>query len=160
MNTPRAVAAGLIGTAAMTALLLVEPSIGLPKIAMGQVLGSSLGLASALPSVGPALGWGLHFIIGALLALVYAGLLVSRLSGPPSVRGVLYGLLVFVLAQVVFMPFVGGGSSRVATSSSSSEASSGTSCMADSSAGSTVRYRSRHRPLMGDRPRRPLRRGG
>ena len=109
MNTSRAVAAGLIGTAAMTALLLVEPSIGLPKIAMGQVLGSSLGLASALPSVGPALGWGLHFVIGALLALVYAGLLARRLPGPPLVRGVLYGLLVFVLAQVVFMPFVGGG---------------------------------------------------
>jgi len=109
MNTSRAVVAGLIGTAAMTALLLVEPSIGLPKIAMGQVLGSSLGLASALPSVGPALGWGLHFVIGALLALGYAGLLATRLPGPPLVRGVIYGLLIFVLAQVAFMPFVGGG---------------------------------------------------
>ena len=109
MNTTRAVAAGLIGTAAMTALLLVEPSIGLPKIAMGQVLGSSLGLASALPSVGPALGWGLHFVIGALLALVYAGLLATRLPGSPLARGVVYGALVFLLAQVAFMPFVGGG---------------------------------------------------
>ena len=48
MNAARAAVAGLLGTAAMTALLLVEPSIGLPKIAMGQVLSSSLGLTTAL----------------------------------------------------------------------------------------------------------------
>jgi hypothetical protein len=39
----------------MTALLLVEPSIGLPKIAMGQVLSTSLGLTTAHLAIGPAL---------------------------------------------------------------------------------------------------------
>jgi uncharacterized membrane protein YagU involved in acid resistance len=98
-----------VGTAAMTALLLIEPSIGLPKIAMGQVLSTSLGLTSAHLTIGPALGWGLHFLIGIALAVIYAAAFERRLPGPPVVRGTLYGVVVFVVAQVVFMPLVGGG---------------------------------------------------
>lgn len=109
MNTARAAAAGLAGTAAMTALLLVEPSVGLPKIAMGQILSSSLGLASARLTVGPAVGWGVHFAIGMVLGLVYAAVFERRLPGTPLVRGLAYGALVFVVAQLVFMPLVGGG---------------------------------------------------
>ena len=109
MNAARAAAAGLLGTAAMTALPLVEPSIGLPKIAMGQVLSSSLGLTTAHLSIGPAIGWALDFIIGMVLALIYAAAFDGRLVGVPVVRGILYGCVVFVVAQVVFMPLVGGG---------------------------------------------------
>jgi hypothetical protein len=109
MNTARALVGGLLGTAAMTALLLVEPSIGLPKIAMGQVLSSSLGLTTAHLSIGPAVGWGLHFVIGMALALIYGAVFDGRLAGGPVLRGVLFGGLVFVVAQVVFMPLVGGG---------------------------------------------------
>ena len=109
MKPARAIAAGLIGTATMTALLLIEPSIGLPTIAIGQILGGSLGLASALPNVGAALGWALHFLIGALFALLYAAALERRLPGGPVLRGLLFGALLFLLAQVAFMPFVGGG---------------------------------------------------
>jgi len=109
MNVGRAAVAGLVGTAAMTALLLVEPSIGLPKIAMGQVLSTSLGLTTAHLSFGPALGWCLHFVIGMVLAVIYAWAFDARLPGPPIVRGMLYGAMVFVVAQVVFMPLVGGG---------------------------------------------------
>ena len=109
MNASRAAVAGLIGTAAMTALLLVEPSIGLPKIAMGQVLSTSLGLTTAHLSIGPALGWVLHFLIGMGLAVIYAAVFDRRLPGTAVVRGLVYGALVFVVAQVVFMPLVGGG---------------------------------------------------
>jgi len=109
MNAARAAAAGLVGTAAMTALLLVEPSVGLPKIAMGQILSTSLGLASARLTIGPAVGWVVHFVFGMVLALVYAGAFDRRLPGAPLVRGLLYGTLVFIAAQLVFMPLVGGG---------------------------------------------------
>lgn len=109
MNAPRAAAAGFIGTAAMTALLLVEPSVGLPKIAIGQILSTSLGLASAYSATGPALGWIIHFVVGMALALLYAGALARRLPGPVLLRGALFGILVFVVAQLVFMPLVGGG---------------------------------------------------
>ena len=109
MNVTRAAAAGLIGTAVMTALLLIEPSIGLPKIAIGQILSSSLGLASAHLTIGPAIGWVIHFVVGMVLALIYAAAVRERLPGSPLARGVLYGLLVFVVAQLAFMPLVGAG---------------------------------------------------
>jgi uncharacterized membrane protein YagU involved in acid resistance len=109
MRTTRAVAAGMVGTAAMTALLLIEPSVGLPKIAMGQIVSTSLGLASASLTIGPILGWVIHFVVGIALAVVYAALFISRLPGSALVRGLLYGTLVFLVAQLVFMPLAGIG---------------------------------------------------
>jgi uncharacterized membrane protein YagU involved in acid resistance len=93
----------------MTALLLVEPSVGLPKIAIGQILSTSLGLASAHLAGGPVLGWIIHFLVGMVLALLYAAAFHRRLPGSPLARGLIYGGLVFVAAQVLFMPLVGGG---------------------------------------------------
>jgi len=93
----------------MTALLLVEPSVGLPAIAIGQILSTALGLASAYLTIGPAVGWSIHFLVGVAFALVYAGVFDQRLPGSALARGAIYGVLVFVLAQLVFMPLVGGG---------------------------------------------------
>jgi uncharacterized membrane protein YagU involved in acid resistance len=109
MKGTRAVAAGLIGTAAMTSLLLIEPSVGLPEIAIGQILSTALGLTPAYLTVGSALGWIIDFAVGAVFALVYATFLERRLPGVPVVRGVIFGVLVFILAQLAFMPLVGGG---------------------------------------------------
>lgn len=109
MNAARAVVAGLVATAAMTALLLIEPSVGLPKIAIGQILSSALGLASARLGGGAVLGWIIHFLVGMLLGLLYAAVFHRRLPGSPLARGLIYGGLVFVAAQVLFMPLVGGG---------------------------------------------------
>jgi uncharacterized membrane protein YagU involved in acid resistance len=109
MRTGRAVAAGLVGTAVMTVLLLIEPSVGLPKIAMGQIVSTSLGLASASLAIGPTLGWIIHFLVGVLLAVIYAAFFASRLPGSAVVRGLIYGGLVFLLAQLIFMPLAGIG---------------------------------------------------
>lgn len=109
MNPARAAAAGLVGTTVMTSLLLVEPSVGLPRIAIGQILSTSLGSASAHLPIGPGAGWVIHFLVGALLALIYAGVFANRLPGTALIRGASFGALVFVLAQLTFMPLVGGG---------------------------------------------------
>ena len=109
MNAGRAAAAGVIATASMTALLLIEPAVGLPEIAIGQLLSSSLSYTTAVLSAGPALGWLLHFLVGIAWALLFAGVVLVRLPGTPFVRGMLYGGLVFLLAQTVLMPLVGAG---------------------------------------------------
>ena len=109
MNRTRAAAAGLIGTAVMTALLLIEPSVGLPEIAMGQILSTSLGSTSAHLSIGPAVGWLINFVIGMALSLVYAAFFVGRLPGNALLRGSIFGVIVFLIAQVTFMPLTGGG---------------------------------------------------
>jgi uncharacterized membrane protein YagU involved in acid resistance len=109
MNVTRAIATGVIATASMTALLLIEPAVGLPEIAIGQLLSTSLSLTTALSSAGPAMGWVVHFGVGVLWALVYAAVVMQRLPGSPLVRGLIYGALVFVLAQALLLPLVGAG---------------------------------------------------
>lgn len=109
MNAKRAVAAGLVGTAVMTALMLLAPLAGLPQLAIGNLLSTLLALSSAYLPTGPAVGWALHGAFGIALALVYAAFFVSRLPGGPTGRGALFGFIVFLIAQVTFMPLVGAG---------------------------------------------------
>jgi len=52
------------------------------------------------------LGWVAHFMIGTILALIYAAV-APFLPGAPFVRGVIYGIAPFLLAQVVVMPMMG-----------------------------------------------------
>ena len=109
MNTKRAILAGLLATAVMTALWLVEPKLGLSRLAVGNILSSLLAVVTAYASVGPVVGWAIHLVIGVTLSLLYAATLVKLLPGPPIIRGLLYGVLIFILAQLVFMPLVGAG---------------------------------------------------
>ena len=106
MNVKRAVAAGVVGTAAMTALLLVEPAVGLPSIAIGQILSTALALGPAYLPIGPGVGWLIDVLVGIGFALLYSTLVARRLPGTPVARGMLYGVLVFILAQILFMPAV------------------------------------------------------
>ncbi|MDQ6886214.1 MAG: hypothetical protein M3068_02855 [Gemmatimonadota bacterium] len=109
MYAKRATAAGAIGTGVLTALWLVEPSIGLPKIAIGQILSTFMSVSVAHSGVGAGGGWAIHLVVGVLLALLYAWLLADRLPGTPAARGAIFGAMVFVVAQSIFMPLVGGG---------------------------------------------------
>src|SRR5512143_2719688 len=109
MNAKRAAVAGAIGTGILTALWLVEPSIGLPKIAIGQILSTFMSVSVAHLRVGATGGWIVQLVVGILLALIYARFFADRLPGPPAARGAIYGALVFVVAQSLFMPLVGAG---------------------------------------------------
>ena len=102
MNLKRILLAGTVGTAAMTMLMLVAPLMGMPKMAIGEMLGGFLG-------IGTAAGWVLHLVIGLMLATIYAAVFAPRLPGPPVVRGAVYGVGVFLMAQLVVTPMMGGG---------------------------------------------------
>ncbi len=102
MNVKRALVAGAVGTAVMTMLMLAAPMMGMPKMAIGEMLGSFLGIGSAA-------GWMMHGAIGLVLAVIYGLVLGGRLQGTPAARGALYGFLVFVMAQVIVMPMMGAG---------------------------------------------------
>jgi hypothetical protein len=73
MDVKRAVAAGAVGTAVMTVLLLWAPWVGLPKLAIGELLSTFLAVSVAVFRVGPAGGWVIHGLVGIALALLYAG---------------------------------------------------------------------------------------
>jgi uncharacterized membrane protein YagU involved in acid resistance len=109
MNWTRAIVAGLIATAVMTALLVWAPIVGLPKLAIGELLSTWLAVSVALLRVGAAGGWLIHAAVGVVLALIYAAYFAPRLPGGPVARGIVYGFLVFLVAQLAFMPTVGAG---------------------------------------------------
>ncbi len=98
----RAVVAGFAGTMAMTAVMLMAPMMGMPPMNIGKMLASQMGGNIAI-------GWAAHFMIGVALALIYAGFFAQRLRGPAAVRGVVFSLLPWLVAQSVMMPMMGMG---------------------------------------------------
>ena len=102
LNWTRGIVGGLAGTAVMTALMRMAPAMGLPPMNIGAMLGSVMGGSVVL-------GWMAHFMIGTVLAIVYAALFAARLPGPGFVRGALYGLAPWLVAQLVVMPMMGAG---------------------------------------------------
>jgi uncharacterized membrane protein YagU involved in acid resistance len=98
----RAIFAGLAATVAMTALMLMAPAMGLPPMNIGAMLGSVMGGSAAV-------GWIAHFMVGAILALAFAALFAPRLPGPSLIRGMAYGVVPWLAAQLVVMPMMGAG---------------------------------------------------
>jgi uncharacterized membrane protein YagU involved in acid resistance len=100
INIGRAVLAGIIGTAVMTAVgLWVAPLMGMPPMNPADMLAEAMGGMLML-------GWIAHFAIGTILALIYA-FVAPWLKGPPVLRGALYGIAPFLVAQIVVMPMMG-----------------------------------------------------
>lgn len=101
-NLGKAAVAGLIGTLAMTIILLMAPLMGMPPMPIGKMLAGFMGIPEAL-------GWIAHFMIGTVLALIYANFFVSRLKGNGFIRGAIYGLLPWFAAQIMVNPMMGAG---------------------------------------------------
>ena len=102
-NIGRAVLGGFVGTLAITFLMYVgAPMMGLPKMDIAAMLGRMLG--------GWSMGMTMQLINGAIIfPLIYTYLLFERLPGPPYLKGIQWGLILWVLAQLVVMPMMGAG---------------------------------------------------
>jgi len=98
----RALFAGLLATAVMSALLAWVPSLGAPKLDTAAMLATVL-------AGNVAMGWAAHFSLGVVLAAIYALWFCNALSGPTWIRGAVYGVLPFIAAQLVIIPMMGGG---------------------------------------------------
>ena len=102
-NFGRAALGGFVGTLAMTAMMyMVAPMMGL-HMDIAAMLGSVLGGSWWAGMV-------MHFVNGTLIfPAIYAFALVGILPGSSVVKGTLWGITLWVLAQVVVMPMMGGG---------------------------------------------------
>ncbi len=105
MNIKRAVGSGVAATAVMSAVAIMAPMMGMPKMDFGEMLGTN----NPMMEVPYVMGWMLHFLVGVLLAIVYAVGVVDRLSGAYVFRGVVFAMVPFVIAQSVMMPMMGSG---------------------------------------------------
>ena len=102
VNFGRAALAGIIGAAMMTVVgLYAAPLMGIPAMNPADMLADQMGGNAAL-------GWIGHFMIGVILAEVYA-MVAGSLPGPVVVRGALFALAPWLLAQMAIMPMMGMG---------------------------------------------------
>ncbi|MBI4507945.1 MAG: hypothetical protein HY691_20660 [Chloroflexi bacterium] len=102
MNVPAAVAAGLVATVVMTALMYVAPMMGLPKMDILGMLGSML-TPTRRPAV--AIGTALHLMMGVVFALIYATLWTQGLGRPDWLWGAIFGVVHAVIAMMA-MPMM------------------------------------------------------
>lgn len=102
-NIGRSLSGGLVGTTMMTAMMCVVA----PMMDLNMDIAAMLG---ALLGGNWAAGMAMHFVNGTLIfPLIYAYLLYTYLPGRPAVKGAVWGGVLWLLAQSVVMPMMGGG---------------------------------------------------
>ncbi|TDR20676.1 DUF6789 family protein [Marinicella litoralis] len=106
MNLAKTVSAGVVATAVMSLIgFYLAPMMGLPKMDFGQMLGSNNPMM-AMPYWA---GWAIHFMMGIIFAIVFVKVVAPVLKGSYLIRGLVFGMLLFVLAQLLVMPMMGAG---------------------------------------------------
>ena len=89
----KAFLSGIIATAVMSALIFISHSLGFPRMPVWEILANAFGI--------PVLaGWIIHFLIGILLAGIYTLFFKKRLPGNYVLKGMIFSLFPFFLAQV------------------------------------------------------------
>jgi hypothetical protein len=98
-----AVVGGFVGTVVMTAMMyMVAPMMGL-HMDIAAMLASMLGGSWIA-------GMMMHFINGAVIfPAIYVFALYAHLPGSPAVRGTVWGVALWLIAQTVVMPMMGAG---------------------------------------------------
>jgi uncharacterized membrane protein YagU involved in acid resistance len=93
----RATVVGVLATHIMTMMGFWQAGLGLPKMDVGAMLAGNMGQSYA---------WGqlAHYLNGILLALIFAAWLYRLLPGSGLVKGIAYGLLTTVAAELVIVP--------------------------------------------------------
>ena len=95
---------GLAGTAVLTMMMyLVAPIMLGHSMDIAAMLGSMLGNSWAL-------GMAAHWMNGVVIfPLIYAFLVYKLLPGSPVVRGAIWGMVLWLIAQTMVMPMMGAG---------------------------------------------------
>ena len=95
----KALLAGINGTIVMTLFMF-----------MGNLMGIQMNVPKMLASMfggNLIIGWGMHFMIGIILAISYGFVLYDRISiSKPWLRGAVFGIIPWLMAQVVVMPMM------------------------------------------------------
>ena len=98
-NLSKAIIAGVLGTIAMTLFMYMGNFMGL-QMNVPKMLGSMFG-GSIL------IGWIMHFMIGSTLAVGYGLILYSQIKIDKLwLRGAIFGLIPWLMAQLLVMPMM------------------------------------------------------
>lgn len=102
-NVGRSIVGGFAGTIAMTAMMyVVGPMMGL-HMDVAQMLGSMLGNNWWA-------GMMMHVVNGTIIfPLVFVYVVYTSLPGGPTMKGAVWGIGLWLVAQAVVMPMMGAG---------------------------------------------------
>ncbi|MDT8409899.1 MAG: hypothetical protein RQ741_09905 [Wenzhouxiangellaceae bacterium] len=103
-NNVRGIIAGLVATIVLSILMMLKGMMGvMPELNVVAMLASKMG-GSAM------MGWVAHFVIGAVLyGLAYANLRGMLPGGSDAVKGIVLGIVGWLVMMVVIMPMMGAG---------------------------------------------------
>ncbi|NCQ18158.1 MAG: hypothetical protein COW71_02865 [Ignavibacteriales bacterium CG18_big_fil_WC_8_21_14_2_50_31_20] len=101
-----ALVAGVAATVVMTAFTFMAPLMGF-EMNIPKMLAGTMGAPIIV-------GWMAHFMVGLIMAVLYATIFLSAIKKDANFKnGALFGLLPWLLAQLMVMPMMsimGGGS--------------------------------------------------
>jgi uncharacterized membrane protein YagU involved in acid resistance len=95
----KSVTAGALGTLAMTIFAAMAPLMGMPEMNVPKMLSGAMGLPMVF-------GWVAHFMVGVVLALLYATVFYNRFKGSRVVKGMKFSLIPWLMAQLIVMPMM------------------------------------------------------
>jgi len=104
MRISRAIIGGAVGTGLLTTMMyFVAPAMTGRAMDIAAMLGSVMGGSWAL-------GMMAHLANGIIVfPLIYIFIVSQRLPGPPWLRGMVWGIVLWLLAQLVMLPAMGSG---------------------------------------------------
>lgn len=100
----KAIVAGLLATIVLTLIMyFVAPMMLGAPMDVAKMLGDMLG-------IGWTAGMIVHFINGTIVfPLIYVYVLYKILPGAPWMKGLIWGLILWLIAELVVTPMAGGG---------------------------------------------------
>jgi uncharacterized membrane protein YagU involved in acid resistance len=103
LSIGRTIAGGFVGTFLMTLLMrYVAPT-------MGVRMNIAASLAKMMHT-SVLIGLVVHFVLGTIVfAVLYAYILYRILPGPPVVRGAAWGIILWIMMELLVMPMLGMG---------------------------------------------------
>lgn len=95
LKLKKSLISGIAGTFIMTIFGFLGPLIGLPKMNPASMLSSITGFPVIV-------GWIIHFSTGIIFAAAYVYIFLPKVKiGNKYIKGALYGMVVFLFAQIV-----------------------------------------------------------
>lgn len=103
-NNVRGIIAGLVATIVLSILMVLKGRMGMmPELNVIKMLAGQMGGSLAM-------GWIAHFVIGAILyGLAFANLRGTLPGGSDVVKGIVLGIVGWLIMMIVVMPMMGAG---------------------------------------------------
>ncbi len=106
MSIVGAILAGLAGTIIISMIMAMAPKMGMPKMAIWEMLGSMFS-----PNGNVGLGWAMHLMMGVVFGVVYAALWSAGIGSVTVIGGLIFGIVHWLVVGLMMggMPMMHAG---------------------------------------------------